>query len=283
MVWFLGIFMISLSTANLGIHGSAYLAISVAIAVALLVHILGPLTGGHINPIVTLSTCITGLTPPTKGMAYMSAQMTGATIGGILLVISLGPRSTAIENYGCYFNPSPSFNVIHASVFEFMGTFAIISMMYGFGINAGATITQGGPKLSPLLNGITLGVYVFAASGFAPENSYLGTVGFPARCWATSVGTFKFKATDWIYWIPSILASIAHGLAYRFLNPFGEPKVGTILGHDAELGSSREPKVIIQIDGPQISKTDFAASASPRREKAFDGPQIGPRRRSIYT
>lgn len=91
----------------------------------------GPLTGGHINPVVTLSTVITGLTPPLKGLVYMIAQLTGATVGGVLLALSLGPRAAQIENYGCFFNPSPTFSAFHASVFEFMGTFSIISMMYG--------------------------------------------------------------------------------------------------------------------------------------------------------
>lgn len=39
-------------------------------------------------------------------------------------------------------------------------------------------------------------VYVFAASGFAPHDSYLGTIGFPARCWATSLGVLKFNRSE---------------------------------------------------------------------------------------
>ncbi|EGF99199.1 uncharacterized protein MELLADRAFT_112885 [Melampsora larici-populina 98AG31] len=232
MVWFLGVFMMSLSTAKLGIHGSAYLAISVALAVFLLTHIIGPISGGHISPIVTLSTCITGLISPLKALAYVSAQMTGATLGGISLAMALGPRAADVQSYGCYFNPSPSFALSHAFCFEFMSALANISMMYGYGIKADSSTTQGGPKLAPLLNGITLGLFVFASSGFAPENSYLGTI------------------DDWIYWIPSISASIVHGLAYRFLNPFGEPHMGKILGHEEISQSS--PKVVIQMDGPRI-------------------------------
>lgn len=164
--------------------------------------------------------------------------------------MALGPRAADIENYGCYFNPTQSFGLSHAFFFEFMGTFCIISMMYGYGIKADSSTTQGGPKLAPLFNGITLGLFVFASSGFAPENSYLGTIGYPTRCWATSIGRMKFSRHDWIYWIPSIAASIVHGLSYRFLNPFGEPRVGKILGHEEV--SENLPKVIIQIDGPRI-------------------------------
>ncbi|KAH9818222.1 aquaporin-like protein [Melampsora americana] len=250
IVWFLGVFMMSLSTAKLGIHGSAYLAISVSVAVTLLVHIIGPISGGHISPVITLSTCITGLISPVQALAYVFAQMTGATLGGIFLAMALGPRATDVENYGCYFNPSPSFGLSHAFFFEFMGAFAIISMMYGYGMKADSSTTQGGPKLAPLLNGITLGLFVFASSGFAPESSYLGTIGYPTRCWATSIARMRFSSSDWIYWIPSISASVLHGISYRFLNPFGEARVGKILGHEEISESS--PKVVIQIGGPMI-------------------------------
>lgn len=91
----------------------------------------GPLTGGQLNPIVTLSTIVTGLTPPLRGLAYIAAQMVGASLAGVLLAVSLGTRASGVEHYGCYFNPSPAFNSFNASVFEYMGTLFYVSMMYG--------------------------------------------------------------------------------------------------------------------------------------------------------
>jgi hypothetical protein len=90
-----------------------------------------PLTGGHLSPIVTISLCIAGLTPPLQALCYLLAQMTGATLAGILLAVSLGSRATEIENYGCYFNPTPEFNALHVFIFEFMGAICVIAMMYG--------------------------------------------------------------------------------------------------------------------------------------------------------
>ncbi|MBW0516925.1 hypothetical protein O181_056640 [Austropuccinia psidii MF-1] len=258
LVWFLGTMMTSLSAIDASLHGNLYLAFSVAVFVTLMVHILGPLTGGHLNPIVTLSTCITGLTGPLRGLAYVGAQMFGATWGGFFLSLSLGPRAANIEKYGCYFTSSPEFNAFHAAIFEFMGTICVISMMYGF---CQTTTTRDAvpvqPRISPLLNGITLGLFIFAASCFAPAKSFLGTIGFPTRCWASSIGIRKFNRTDWIFWIPDILASILHGLAYRFGKPFTEEAPIFELGNSQtslQKNLSESQGVIIQINDTKEKK-----------------------------
>jgi glycerol uptake facilitator-like aquaporin len=48
--------------------------------VALLVS-LGPVSGGHFNPVVTLSQLVQGALSPRAAVAYVSAQLTGAVLG----------------------------------------------------------------------------------------------------------------------------------------------------------------------------------------------------------
>lgn len=48
--------------------------------VALLVS-LGPLSGGHFNPVVTLSQLVQGALSPRAAVAYVSAQLAGAVLG----------------------------------------------------------------------------------------------------------------------------------------------------------------------------------------------------------
>ncbi|POW05958.1 hypothetical protein PSTT_09368, partial [Puccinia striiformis] len=185
--------------------------------------------------------------------------------------LSLGPRAVEIENYGCYFNPSPQFNLLQVCIVEFMGAICVIAMMYGESVLLFhiilvfriLTLSEGfntspGPQdqnpfhsITPLLNGISLGlvgchpfslstikliylfsilqIVCFATSDFAPANSYGGATGFPTRCWASSAAIFKFEPNDWVFWLPAMAAAALHGLAYRFLNPCVDESVNSSL------------------------------------------------------
>lgn len=61
----------------------ALLANSLATAAVLvvLVTILAPLSGAHLNPVVTLSALLNGVVRPATAMAYIAAQVVGAMLG----------------------------------------------------------------------------------------------------------------------------------------------------------------------------------------------------------
>ncbi|KAA1103357.1 hypothetical protein PGT21_015656 [Puccinia graminis f. sp. tritici] len=264
VVWFFGVLLTSLSAMSntqSTFYGSTYLAVTIVLFLTLLIRIMTPLTGGHLSPIVTISLCIAGLTPPLQALCYLIAQMTGATFAGILLAVSLGSRATEIENYGCYFNPTPEFNALHVFIFEFMGAICVIAMMYGLNTSLGPQDQTYSLQINPFLNSVALGLFVFAASDFAPPKSYGGTNGFPTRCWASSVAIFKFESTDWIFWLPAMSAATLHGLAYRFLKPCVEESVvpgpsdlPNNLISNANPSSFPPSDVIIQMGNPESSQ-----------------------------
>ena len=57
------------------------------------VYITANISGGHLNPAVTIATMITGHIPPLKGLAYIFVQICGACFG-MLMVVSLQPTVT---------------------------------------------------------------------------------------------------------------------------------------------------------------------------------------------
>ncbi|OAV98328.1 hypothetical protein PTTG_25750 [Puccinia triticina 1-1 BBBD Race 1] len=243
-----------MSNTDSSFYESVYLSIAVAIFVTLLIRIMGPLTGGHVSPIVTISFCVAGITPPIQALYYLFAQMIGATFAGILLALSLGSRASEIENYGCYFNPTPQFNALHVFIFEFMGAICVIAMMYG------PPDQYSSQQITPILNSLTLALFIFATSDFAPVKAYGGTNGFPTRCWASSVAIFKFESTDWIFWLPAMSAAALNGLAYRFLKPCVEetatadlPNLANDFISSNSVGVAKS-NVIIQMDEAECPK-----------------------------
>lgn len=56
-------------------------AVSTVLALGILIWTLGPISGAHFNPAVTLVAAVRRELPPAEGVAYVVAQLAGATLG----------------------------------------------------------------------------------------------------------------------------------------------------------------------------------------------------------
>jgi aquaporin-4 len=64
------------------------------LTLATLVWVLGSISGGHLNPAVTIAFLCTGKTNPLLAILYIAAQLVGA-ITGASLVTTFAPLETA--------------------------------------------------------------------------------------------------------------------------------------------------------------------------------------------
>jgi aquaporin Z len=75
-----------------GLYGSSYAAGVVAVALAFgliyaaLVYVTGPISGGHVNPAVTLGALLSRRIGPVQAVGYWIAQLAGGIIGALLLL-----------------------------------------------------------------------------------------------------------------------------------------------------------------------------------------------------
>ena len=65
--------------------GVVVVALAFGFVMLVLVYTLGPLTGSHVNPAVTLGMLLSGRISPVGAVAYWIAQFAGATVGAFLL------------------------------------------------------------------------------------------------------------------------------------------------------------------------------------------------------
>src|SRR5262250_788103 len=72
------------SMAQLGMISFAFMLIIVGI-----VYAIGHISGGHINPAVTVSLAVTGKFPWREVPGYMIAQLVGAVLGAIGIFVTL--------------------------------------------------------------------------------------------------------------------------------------------------------------------------------------------------
>jgi glycerol uptake facilitator-like aquaporin len=87
-----------------GAVGLAAISLAFGFIVAGLVYALGPVSGCHINPAITLSVWVAGRMPAREVPGYIVAQMAGALAGAGLLVLLLSGRAkgydVAVEGLG---------------------------------------------------------------------------------------------------------------------------------------------------------------------------------------
>ncbi|KAH9459019.1 hypothetical protein Pst134EA_019169 [Puccinia striiformis f. sp. tritici] len=220
LVWLVGASSTALGVGD-SISTGLTLAILYAAGTSLSMYALGPLSGGHINPFITLATMASGTLPLVRGAAYIVAHMLGSMVGGALVAAALGPGARNTSNGGCILRSEDSFSLRQAFALEFMATLMLIFLVYGTGV-AHQQIQNHGNRLAPLLFGLSVGLIAFATSGFANTHAYIGSSGYPNICFGLAAGIMKFQSSHWVFWLPGFVAVGGFGLLHRFLNPYEE-------------------------------------------------------------
>ena len=191
------------SGGELGLIG---IALAHAFVLACMINATGHVSGGHINPAVTLAVTVVGGIRPAMAAAYVVAQLAGAVLGGFILVGLFTPEVWAPVNLGTpTLSPEVAFStgVFVESLLTFFLVFTVLqvavdkrapSNVYGFAIGFVLLfdILAGGPLTGAAMN---------PARAFGPA--------LAANVWTDHV----------VYWIGPLAGGLVAALAYALLQP----------------------------------------------------------------
>ncbi|KAM3448359.1 hypothetical protein MY3296_007893 [Beauveria thailandica] len=104
----------------------------VILLLPLFIFTLGPVSGGHLNPMVTIATFFSRLTTFPRCVLYVAFQTFGSAIAGWLARASLDTRSFIVP--GCYIDLS-KISVGSAFVIEFVTDLTLILITFGVGLD----------------------------------------------------------------------------------------------------------------------------------------------------
>jgi MIP family channel proteins len=182
-----------------GALGAVGISLVFGLVIMVMIYATGHLSGAHINPAVTLAFTLTRHFPARDAVAYIAAQLAGATAGALTLLVAWSDKPAALGA------TVPSVEIGTALLYEVLLTaflmFVIISVATDTrAVGAAAAIAIGGTVgLDALFGGPITGASMNPARSFGP---------------ALAAGEW----TDfWIYVVGPIAGAALGGFAYQYI------------------------------------------------------------------
>jgi glycerol uptake facilitator len=186
--------------ADLGMISFAF-----ALVVVAAVYALGHVSGCHINPAVTVGLASTGKFPWRQVPAYIAAQVTGAVIGAVAIVVVLGKKASdlglGVAHYGGTVHWPQAFGA------EFIGTFILVFVVFGV-IHRNATAGFAGVAIGFAVFAIIIVVAPTTNASINPART-IGPM-FVQQLWGGTVHWTQLP----VYVAAELLAGAVAALAY---------------------------------------------------------------------
>ncbi len=190
--------------ANQG--GAAALAIALAhgVGLAVIVTIMLPISGGHINPAVTFALWLGKQIDAWTLGRYVLAQLLGAIVGALLIKATYPASAVRLSSLGTP-QVSGAIGLFPAIALEALFTFFLVSAVYGTCVSPQAQRVAG--------FAIGLVVVVCALGGGA---ALTGAVMNPARAFGPALVSWDWHAQA-VYWIGPLIGAAAAAGLWRYL------------------------------------------------------------------
>ncbi|VAH74945.1 unnamed protein product [Triticum turgidum subsp. durum] len=183
------------------IMGLTAVALAHAMAVAVMVSAGLHVSGGHINPAVTLSLAAGGHITLFRSALYVLAQLLGSSLACLLLAFLTGGAVTMPVHALAAGVGAPQ-----GVLWEAVLTFSLLFTVYATVVDPRRSVGN----LGPLLVGLVVGANVLAGGPFS------GASMNPARSFGPALASANW-ASQWVYWVGPMVGGLLAGLVYEGL------------------------------------------------------------------
>ena len=189
--------------ATNGSSGPGLLGVALAHGLALVVVVsaLGPVSGGHFNPAVTLAAWIMGKVAPARAVGYVVAQLLGGLAAGLALRMLFPETAWQPSNIG-----TPALGV-GISPLAGIAIEAILTVLLVLAVIGTAMDTR-----APKIGGLAIGLAV--AADILVGGPLTGAAMNPARWFGPAVAAGAY-ANWYVWWIGPAIGSALAALLYR--------------------------------------------------------------------
>ncbi|HEX9611325.1 MAG TPA: aquaporin [Gemmatimonadales bacterium] len=200
---FLGAGSVVVSAAFPGAIGVIGVAAAHGIGLAVLVSATMNVSGGHLNPAVTIGLFAARKIDAKTAGAYVAAQLVGAILGAAFVTWFLPAGAVNVTNAGL---PAVAAAVTgkQAVALEALLTFVLMSAVIGTAVS----------KDAPKIGGFGIGLAVFAAS--IVGGPLTGAALNPARAFGPALVAWEFQAQG-LYWVAPVLGATLAAVLWKFV------------------------------------------------------------------
>jgi MIP family channel proteins len=195
--------VVATTQAGDGGPGLVGVALAHGLALAVLVSALGPISGGHFNPAVTVAVRLTGRIEWSHAALYIVAQLVGAVAAGLALRAIFPDAFWAPTNIG---TPELGSGIgVRAGIaVEAVLTALLVLTVFGTAID----------RRAPRLGGVAIGLSL--AAGILMAGPMTGGALNPARWFGPAVASGTFD--NWyVWWVGPLLGAIVAAVLYRYV------------------------------------------------------------------
>ena len=189
----------ALTGGKVGITG---IALAHGLAIATMVSSAGHLSGGHFNPAVTAGFLITGRQPAGRGIVYMVAQLTGASVAAFVLT-AVFPEATRQSAHLGTPALGPGVTAGVGIVVEAVLTFLLVFVIFGVAVDA-----RGPAPVAGLIIGLVISMDILAGGALT------GAAMNPARAFGPALFS-NFWEGHYVYWIGPAIGGMLAALVYH--------------------------------------------------------------------
>jgi aquaporin Z len=204
-----GAALLSAGVPQLGI-GIFGIAFAFGLSVVTMVYAVGHISGGHLNPAVSVGLMLSKRFPASEVPGYIVAQVVGAILGaGVLYLIASGragfiPGGFASNGYGEHSPGGYSLLAGFCAEVVFTGMFMFIIL--------GVTDSRAPQGFAPLTIGLAVALINWA--GIPVTNLSIN----PARSAGTAVFADGWALQQlWLFWVAPTLGAAIAGVVYPFI------------------------------------------------------------------
>ena len=198
---FIGVGAIAADYITAGALGLTGIALAHGLAIAVMVSATAAISGGHLNPAVTIGLWTAKKIDTANAAGYVIAQCLGAIAAAFLIKMAVPAEALAAVNMGTpALGPGISANM--GLITEIILTFFLVFVVYGTAVDARA------PKVGGLFIGLAVALGVLMGGPIS------GTAMNPARHLGPALLGGGLQ-NIWIYWVGPVLGGILAAQVYK--------------------------------------------------------------------
>ncbi|XP_071443021.1 aquaporin AQPAn.G-like [Hetaerina americana] len=188
-----------------------HIALCFGLTVAAMVQVIGHVSGGHINPAVTIGLLVSGHVTLLRAAFYVLVQCIGAVAGAAVLKV-MTPAEIGAFGLGNT-SVSPSLTSEQGLLVEALVTAVLVLVVHAV-VDLSSKQTSGATPVAASPGPLAIGLAVTTCHLLAVQ--YTGSSMNPARSFGPAVLAGAWDQ-HWVYWVGPIIGASCSAIVYKYV------------------------------------------------------------------